>query len=136
MRRARVTVINSKGLHARAAARLAKVASDYKSIVKVGQKKMVDGKSILSLMMLAAIKGTVLKIETEGIDEDIAIEAIINLVKSGFDEVNWDVFKNYIVVYFELRLELRVGISSNSGPTANFTFLIKQLFCFREYKVC
>ena len=88
MRKARVKVINSKGLHARAAAKLAKVASDYKSIVRVGQTKMVDGKSILSLMMLAAIKGTVLKIETEGIDEDIAIEAIINLVKSGFDEVN------------------------------------------------
>ena len=88
MREARIKVINSKGLHARAAARLAKVASDYKSIVRVGQTKMVDGKSILSLMMLAAIKGTVLKIETEGIDEDIAFEAIINLVKSGFDEVN------------------------------------------------
>jgi len=88
MREARIKVINSKGLHARAAARLAKVASDYKSIVRVGQTKMVDGKSILSLMMLAAIKGTVLKIETEGIDEDIAIEAIINLVKSGLDEVN------------------------------------------------
>tara|TARA_Y100001970_G_scaffold253352_1_gene328037 strand:- start:2528 stop:2794 length:267 start_codon:yes stop_codon:yes gene_type:complete len=88
MRKARVKVVNSKGLHARAAARLAKVASDYISIVRVGQTKMVDGKSILSLMMLAAIKGTVLKIETEGIDEDIAIEAIINLVKGGFDEVN------------------------------------------------
>ena len=88
MKKAKVKVINSKGLHARAAARLAKVASDYKSIVRVGQTKMVDGKSILSLMMLAAIKGTVLKIETEGIDEDIAFEAIINLVKSGFDEVN------------------------------------------------
>ena len=88
MRKAIVKVINSKGLHARAAAKLAKIASDYKSIVRVGRTKMVDGKSILSLMMLAAIKGTVLKIETEGIDEDIAIEAIINLVKSGFDEVN------------------------------------------------
>ena len=88
MRKTRVKVINSKGLHARAAASLAKVASDYKSIVRVGQTKMVDGKSILSLMMLAAIKGTVLKIETEGIDEDIAIEAIINLIKGGFDEVN------------------------------------------------
>ena len=88
MRTARVKVINSKGLHARAAAKLAKIASDYKSIVRVGRTKMVDGKSILSLMMLAAIKGTVLKIETEGIDEDIAFEAIINLVKSGFDEVN------------------------------------------------
>ena len=88
MREARIKVINSKGLHARAAARLAKVASDYKSIVRIGRTKMVDGKSILSLMMLAAIKGTVLKIETEGIDEDVAIEAIINLVKSGFDEVN------------------------------------------------
>jgi len=88
MRKARVKVINSKGLHARAAAKLAKIASDYKSIVRVGRTKMVDGKSILSLMMLAAIKGTVLKIETEGIDEDIAIKAIINLVKNGFDEVN------------------------------------------------
>ena len=88
MRKTRVKVINSKGLHARAAARLAKVASDYKSIVRVGQTKMVDGKSILSLMMLAAIKGTVLKIETEGIDEDVAIEAVIKLVKGGFDEVN------------------------------------------------
>ena len=88
MRKARVKVINSKGLHARAAAKLAKIASDYKSIVRIGRTKMVDGKSILSLMMLAAIKGTVLKIETEGIDEDVAIEAIINLVKSGFDEVN------------------------------------------------
>ena len=88
MRKARVKVINSKGLHARAAAKLAKIASDYKSIVRVGRTKMVDGKSILSLMMLAAIKGTVLNIETKGIDEDIAIEAIINLVKSGFDEVN------------------------------------------------
>ena len=88
MRKAIVKVINSKGLHARAAAKLAKIASDYKSIVRVGRTKMVYGKSILSLMMLTAIKGTVLKIETEGIDEDIAIEAIINLVKSGFDEVN------------------------------------------------
>ena len=88
MREARVQVINSKGLHTRAAAKLAKIASDYKSIVRVGRTKMVDGKSILSLMMLAAIKGTVLNIETKGIDEDIAIEAIINLFKSGFDEVN------------------------------------------------
>ena len=88
MRKARVKVINSKGLHARAAAKLAKIASDYKSIVRVGRTKMVDGKSILSLMMLAAIKGTVLNIETKGIDEDIAIETIIKLVKSGFDEVN------------------------------------------------
>ena len=45
MRKARVKVINSKGLHARAAARLAKVASDYKSIVRVGQTKMVDVKA-------------------------------------------------------------------------------------------
>ena len=57
-------------------------------IVNLHALTTIDGKSILSLMMLAATKGTVLKIETEGIDEDIAIEAIINLVKSGFDEVN------------------------------------------------
>jgi len=86
MRSARVTVINPKGLHARAAARFVKVVSDYKSVVRVGKTKMVDGKSILSLMMLAAIKGTVLKIETEGIDEDIAIEKITKLVRGGFGE--------------------------------------------------
>tara|TARA_Y100000766_G_C18761490_1_gene533636 strand:+ start:412 stop:675 length:264 start_codon:yes stop_codon:yes gene_type:complete len=86
MRSARVTVINPKGLHARAAARFVKVVSDYKSVVRVGKTKMVDGKSILSLMMLAAIKGTVLKIETEGIDEDIAIETITKLVRGGFGE--------------------------------------------------
>ena len=86
MRSAIVTVINPKGLHARAAARFVKVASYYKSRVRVGQTKMVNGKSILSLMMLAAIKGTELKIETEGIDEDIAIETIIKLVSGGFGE--------------------------------------------------
>ena len=73
MKKARVTVINSKGLHARAAARLVEIASDYKSIVKVGQTKMVDGKSILSLMMLAAIKGSVLNIETEGVNKFVFV---------------------------------------------------------------
>ena len=48
---------------------------------------MVDGKSILSLMMLAAVHGTELRIETKGIDETEAINALIQLVKSGFGEI-------------------------------------------------
>ena len=47
---------------------------------------MVDGKSILSLMMLAAIKGTQLKIEVKGPDEDRAIDALLNLIKDDFGE--------------------------------------------------
>ena len=84
MRSARVTVINPKGLHARATARFVKVASDYKSRMRMGQTNMVYGKSVLSLMMLAAIKGSELKIETEGTDEDIA--TLFKVVGGEFGE--------------------------------------------------
>ena len=47
---------------------------------------MVDGKSILSLMMLAAIKGTQLKLEVNGADEDQAIDALLNLIKDDLGE--------------------------------------------------
>ena len=47
---------------------------------------MVDGKSILSLMMLAAIKGTQLKIEVKGPDEEQAIDALLNLINDDFGE--------------------------------------------------
>lgn len=81
-----ITICNKAGLHARAAARMVSVSSNYSSNIKVGQDKMVDGKSILSLMMLAASKGTVLNIIIEGEDEQEALEAITNLVNNRFDE--------------------------------------------------
>jgi len=81
-----ITICNKAGLHARAAARMVSVSSNYSSNIKVGQDKLVDGKSILSLMMLAASKGTVLNIIIEGEDEQEALEAITNLVNNRFDE--------------------------------------------------
>lgn len=81
-----ITICNKAGLHARAAARMVSVSSNFNSSVKVGQDKLVDGKSILSLMMLAASKGTELNIIIDGEDEHEALEAIIELVNNRFDE--------------------------------------------------
>ncbi len=62
------------------------VASAFRSSIKVGEDKLVDGKSILSLMMLAASKGTVLNIIIDGEDENAALDAITALVNNRFDE--------------------------------------------------
>jgi len=62
------------------------VSSQFNSSIKVGQDKLVDGKSILSLMMLAAGKGTELNIIIDGEDEHEALEAIVELVNNRFDE--------------------------------------------------
>ena len=87
MKTAKVRLTNPAGLHARAAAKLVKVASEFESSVRVGHEKMVDGKSILSLMMLAAVNGTNVKIEAEGPDEVRAIDALRELVNNGFGEI-------------------------------------------------
>jgi phosphocarrier protein HPr len=81
-----ITICNKAGLHARAAARMVAVGSEFNSSIKVGQDKLVDGKSILSLMMLAASKGTVLNIIVDGSDETEALQAINALVNNRFDE--------------------------------------------------
>lgn len=81
-----VTICNKAGLHARAAARMVSVTSTFSSQVQVGEDKLVDGKSILSLMMLAASKGTVLNILLDGPDEEDALAAITELVNNRFDE--------------------------------------------------
>ena len=86
MPESQIEVINKAGLHARAAAKLAQLSGRYASEIKVGHEKMVDGKSILSLMMLAAVKGTMLTVVTNGPDEDEAMAAIIELFKNRFDE--------------------------------------------------
>ena len=62
------------------------VASAFRSSIKVGEDKLVDGKSILSLMMLAANKDTVLNIIIDGEDENAALDAITALVNNRFDE--------------------------------------------------
>lgn len=81
-----ITICNKAGLHARAAARLVSTASQFNSSVRIGHEKLVDGKSILSLMMLAASKGTVLNIVVDGSDEADALLAIRELVDNRFEE--------------------------------------------------
>jgi phosphocarrier protein len=81
-----ITICNKAGLHARAASRMVSVTSTFRSVIKVGQDKLVDGKSILALMMLAATKGTVLNLIIDGEDEQAALEAVTALVNNRFDE--------------------------------------------------
>lgn len=82
-----VTVVNALGLHARAAARFVKVASRFRSQIRVtrGQHTM-DGKSILGLLLLAASRGSELTIAADGPDEADAVEALGALVERGFEE--------------------------------------------------
>lgn len=82
-----ITIINKLGLHARAAAKLVSEASAYSSAIKLGNEaRMVDAKSIMSVMMLAASRGTILYLEVNGQDEDAAFLAIETLINNRFDE--------------------------------------------------
>lgn len=82
-----ITIINKLGLHARAAAKLVSTASAYSSKVKVAfNGKEVDGKSIMSVMMLAASKGCELTLKVEGDDQDSAMQAIVDLINDRFEE--------------------------------------------------
>jgi len=82
-----VLIINKLGLHARAAAKLVSTASAFSSQLKIGHGgRMVDCKSIMSVMMLAASKGTELELTAEGSDEEAAVDAIKDLINRCFDE--------------------------------------------------
>jgi phosphocarrier protein HPr len=82
-----VTIINKLGLHARAAAKFVSCATAFSSSIRVGQEgSLVDGKSIMSIMMLAAAKGSTLQLEVEGSDEQLALEALVKLIANRFDE--------------------------------------------------
>ncbi len=87
MTRRPVIIINKLGLHARAAAKLVALASQFDSDIKlVKNTTEVNGKSILGVMMLAAAKGTELELITEGADEIKALDALEGLIARRFDE--------------------------------------------------
>ncbi len=87
MIRTQVTIINKLGLHARAAAKFVACTSSFSSAIRAGANgNLVDGKSIMSVMMLAAGKGTVLDLEIDGDDEQAALEALQALIDNRFDE--------------------------------------------------
>ena len=82
-----LTIINKLGLHARAAAKLASTCSRFLSRVQIGfNGKMVDGKSIMSLMLLAAAQGSEIELAVDGEDEAEAAKTITQLVNERFGE--------------------------------------------------
>ena len=82
-----VTIVNKLGLHARAAAKFVACTSSFSSRIQTGKDgALVDGKSIMSIMMLAAGKGTVLDLRIAGDDEQAALEALTTLIANRFDE--------------------------------------------------
>lgn len=84
-----VVVPNPLGMHARAAARFARLAAEFSSRVRVGRDgRVMDGKSILGLLLLAAAHGTAITISAEGDDETLAAEALASLVEHGFEEAD------------------------------------------------
>lgn len=83
----KITIINKLGLHARAAAKLIAVTTSFKSQIRIGVNgRMVDGKSIMSIMMLAAGKGSELDIEFNGDDEQAAHDGVVALIDDRFGE--------------------------------------------------
>lgn len=85
--RQRVVIVNSKGLHARAAAKLAKLAAHYKAELTVARNgTSVSARSIMGLMMLAAAKGAEIEISARGPDAETALAAAVALVAGGFGE--------------------------------------------------
>lgn len=85
--RATVTLSNKNGLHARPAYLLVQTANAYAATLRVGRDGvMVDGKSIMAVMMLAAETGAVLDLESEGPDCEEQIRAVRALVEAKFGE--------------------------------------------------
>jgi phosphocarrier protein HPr len=82
-----VTVVNQLGMHARAAAKFVHLATRYEARVKVARdRREMDGKSIMGILLLAAARGSTITISAEGADEQDAVAALVALVQSGFGE--------------------------------------------------
>lgn len=90
MLKAKLKVINQLGLHARAAAQLVRLAGTFQSDIelqRVDNAVVADAKSILSVLTLAAARGTELELQVEGIDEKRALESIEEIFLKGFGEL-------------------------------------------------
>ena len=87
MLKKKLTIVNKLGLHARAAAKLVKLASTFESEIQIKrQQREVNGKSIMGVMLLAAAKGTEIELTVSGPDEEVAMEQLTQLIQSGFGE--------------------------------------------------
>ena len=82
-----IQIINKLGLHARASSKFTQIASNFQCEIWVTRKdRRVNGKSIMGLMMLAAAQGSTILLETDGIDEATAMQALTELINNYFDE--------------------------------------------------
>ncbi len=87
MREEHVIIVNKLGMHARSAALFSKQASQFTSKIEVVKDQMkVNGKSIMELLTIAAVKGAKIIIRSDGNDEEDAINSLVSLVKDGFGE--------------------------------------------------
>jgi len=83
-----VTIVNKKGLHARASNKFVKLAGTFKSDISVTNAgESAQGNSIMDLLMLAAHKGCQIENSAEGADAEAAIAALGQLVREGFGEL-------------------------------------------------
>ena len=90
MLEAKIKIVNQLGLHARAAAQLVRLAGKFNSrikLIRTDTNAAADAKSILSVLTLAAAKGTRLELEVEGADEREALRAIEEIFANGFGEI-------------------------------------------------
>lgn len=82
-----VTIVNPLGLHARPAAQFVRIASGFPCDIEVSKDGMVvNGKSIMGVMMLAAECGSEIILRVDGDDAEAALEALAQLVSDGFGE--------------------------------------------------
>jgi phosphocarrier protein HPr len=84
-----MTIVNPLGLHARAASKFVNLAKTFQSDVRLGRgETRADGKSIMSVMLLAAPVGSEITLTVAGADEDQAFAALQALVNDGFGELD------------------------------------------------
>ena len=82
-----VAVVNQLGMHARAAAKFVHLAARFESRIRVAREdRVMDGKSIMGILLLAAARGSTITISADGIDEGDAVDALAALVREGFGE--------------------------------------------------
>lgn len=80
-------IVNKLGLHARPSALLVSVAAKYQAEVFITRDELrINAKSIMGVMMLAAEKGVELLIEADGPDAEAAVNAVVELIQTGFGE--------------------------------------------------
>ena len=87
MQQREIEIVNKLGLHARASAKLTQMAGQFTAEVWISREgRKVNAKSIMGVMMLAAAKGSLVAIETDGPDEEQAMTALVGLITDKFGE--------------------------------------------------